>query len=263
MRPEKDLQFDVGLTTVKEKVSYGVRGFYALVWDYIMPVPGFIDSSPPGFIAAPRVLGRNFDYFLPQWRSDLVTGNVNADTNQAGYLYANVELATLAGGDLFAEVRCRDWLSLYGSMAYVRGTNWTPVVYSPRRLVVGARRLADSHRPSDGLPNIYPLNGTVAIGCTTRSGSGGSWSSPRAWWPDQTHVAEILSEVAAPGFAVFALRGYYQPRENLRLCRASRTSSIPTTSNPVRWPSLAPTACPCSCRSRASPSISAWTRVLA
>ena len=31
-------------------VSYGVRGFYALVWDYIMPVPAFIDGSPPGFI---------------------------------------------------------------------------------------------------------------------------------------------------------------------------------------------------------------------
>ena len=127
LRPEKDLQFDIGLTTVKEKVSYGVRGFYSLIWDYIMPVPAYIDYSPPGYIAARRVLGRNFGYFLPQWREDLVTGNVNADTNQAGYQYMNVNLATLGGGDLFCEVQARDWLTMYGSMAYVRGVNWNPV----------------------------------------------------------------------------------------------------------------------------------------
>jgi len=220
LRPEKDLQFDVGLTTVKKNVSYGVRGFYSLIWDYIMPVPGFIDYSPPGFVIAPRVLGRDFQYFLPEWRSDLVTGNVNADTNQAGYLYANVDLATLGGGDLFVDVQCSDRLSLYGSMAYVRGTNWSPVVYSPAESWSAPDGSLIPLNRLDGLPNIYPLNGTVAIRLHDPRREKWLVEFSSRMVAHQTNVAETLSEVAAPGFAVFALRSFYQPNENLRLTAA-------------------------------------------
>ncbi|HEY4760339.1 MAG TPA: TonB-dependent receptor, partial [Thermoguttaceae bacterium] len=87
LSPEHDLQFDLGISVKKKQISYAVRGFYALTWNYIMPVPAYIDPSPPGSIQAPKVLGRDFQAFPPEFRMDLVTGNVNADTNQAGYQY--------------------------------------------------------------------------------------------------------------------------------------------------------------------------------
>ena len=220
LSPEKNLQFDVGATTAKDRVSYGVRGFYALIWDYILPVPAFIDGSPPGFIQAPKVLGRDFSDFAPQWRQDLVTGNINADTNQTGYQYENVNLATLAGGDLFAEMQCLDWLSVYGNMAYVRGTNWRPVTYvSSDSWVASDGTLVPIGR-SEGLPNIYPFNGTLAIRL---------FDPQRELWlvefssrlvAAQTHVAASLSELPTPAFATFALRGYYQARKHLRLTMA-------------------------------------------
>ncbi|MBN2217558.1 MAG: TonB-dependent receptor [Pirellulales bacterium] len=220
LRPEKDLQFDVGLTTVGENVTYGVRGFFSLIWDYIMPVPGFIDYSPPGFIAAPSVLGRDFSYFVPEWREDLVTGNVNADTNQAGYQYMNMNLATLGGGDLFCEVRCREWLSVYGSMAYVRGTNWNPVVYlaDDSWEAANGTLIPIGHR--EGLPYIYPLNGTVAFRFHDANRERWLMEFSSRLVAHQTNVAESLSEVPTAGFAVFALRGYFQPRQNLRLTAA-------------------------------------------
>ncbi|NLE38428.1 MAG: TonB-dependent receptor [Pirellulaceae bacterium] len=220
LRPEKNLQLDLGITTVKKDISYGVRGFYAMIWDYIMPVPGFIDYSPPGFITAPRVLDRDFGYFIEEWREDLVTGNVNADTNQAGYQYANMKLATLAGGDLFAEVRCREWMSIYGSMAYVRGTNWHPVVYDAADTWIAAdgTLVPTGHR--EGLPNIYPLNGTVAFRFHDRTRERWLVEFNSRMVAHQTNVAKSLAEVPTSAFAVFALRGYYQPRKNLRLTMA-------------------------------------------
>ncbi|MBN1591025.1 MAG: TonB-dependent receptor [Pirellulales bacterium] len=220
LRPEKNLQFDVGITTVKERVSYGARGFYALIWDYVMPVPGFIDFSPPGFIAAPRVLGRDFGYFTPEYRYDLVTGNVNADTNQAGYQYVNVDLAMLGGGDLFAEVQCRDWLSVYGSMAYVCGTNWNPVVYVAADSWVAPEGTLVPTGRREGLPNIYPFNGKLAIRMydPKRERWLVEFSSRMA--ASQDNVANSLAEVPTAAFATFTLRGFYQPNENMRLTMA-------------------------------------------
>lgn len=220
LRPEKDLQFDVGLTTVRENVTYGIRGFFSLIWDYITLAPGFIDFSPPDYIAAPRVLGRDFRYFLPVWREDLTTGNVNADTNQAGYQYVNVSLATLGGGDLFCELRCREWMSIYGSMAYVRGTNWNPVVYSPADSWVAAEGSLIPIGHVEGLPNIYPLNGTLAFRFHDPQRKRWLIEFESRMVAHQTNVAETLSEVGTEGFAVFALRGHYQHRENLRLTMA-------------------------------------------
>jgi len=220
LRPEKDLQVDIGLPTVEERVSYGVRGFFSLIWDYIVPAPGFIDFSPPGYIVAPRVLGRNFGYFPPEWREDLVTGNVNADTNQTGLQYVNSTLATLGGGDLFCEVRYRDWMTIYGSMAYVRGTNWNPVIYSPADSWIASEGTLIPIGHTEGLPNIYPLNGTVAFRFHDVNRERWMLEFSSRMVAHQTNLAKSLSEVGTAGFAVFALRGYYQPRENLRLAMA-------------------------------------------
>jgi outer membrane receptor protein involved in Fe transport len=228
LSPEKDLQFDLGVSMVKERFSCGVRGFYALVWDYILPVPGFIDPSAP-YADATHALGRNFRDFPPEWRTDLVpnpdgtfspTPSTNADTNQAGYQYANVDLVTLAGGDLFAEMRLLDWLSLYGNMAYVRGTNWRPIQY-----VAADTWLAKDGRfmrvgGPEGVPNIYPFNGLLSVRVFQPKQQRWLVEFSSRMVAHQRHVAESLSELPTPGFAVFGLRGHYQASKNLRLTLA-------------------------------------------
>ena len=220
LSPEKNLQFDVGLTTGKERISYGVRGFHAVIWDYILPVPAFIDASPPGFIQAPKVLGRDFRYFPPEWRMDLVTGNTNADTNQAGYQYENIDLATLGGGDLFAEVQCLDWLSLQGNAAYVCGTNWRPVTYVSADSWIASEGTLVHIGHSESLPNIYPLNGTLAVRVFDPKRERWLVESSSRLVAAQDDVATSLSELPTAAFATFALRGYYQPRSSLRLTAA-------------------------------------------
>jgi iron complex outermembrane recepter protein len=220
LSPEKNLQFDLGIATRKERVSYGARGFYAMIWDYILPVPAFIDGSPPSFIHAPKVLGRDFSFFPAPWRMDLVTGNVNADTNQAGYQYENLDFVTLGGGDVFGEVQCLDWLSVYGSMAYVCGTNWNPVSF----VASDSWAAADGHvvpigRP-EGLPNIYPFYGTIAIRVFQPQTERWLVEFSSRLVAAQENVAVSLSELPSPAFATFALRCFYQPRKNLRLTLA-------------------------------------------
>jgi len=216
LSPEHDLQFDLGISVKKKQISYAVRGFYALTWNYIMPVPAYIDPSPPGSIQAPKVLGRDFQAFPPEFRMDLVTGNVNADTNQAGYQYENVEMVTLTGGDLSAEVRLRDWFSVYGNMAYVCGTNWHPVQY-----VDAGGFAADGEvvplGGTEGLPNIYPFYGMIAFRVFDPSQERWLLEFSSRMVSSQNYVATSLSELPNSGFATFAIRGYYQARKNLQL----------------------------------------------
>ena len=144
----------------------------------------------------------------------------NADTNQAGYQYENVDLATLAGGDLFADVKLLDWLSIYGNMAYVRGTNWHPVVYvAPNSWsALDGKVVPIGH--SEALPNIYPFNGTLAIRVFEPTTQRWLVELSSRMVAAQDYVAGSLSELPTPGFTTFALRGFYQPSKNLRLTMA-------------------------------------------
>jgi iron complex outermembrane receptor protein len=220
LSPERNLQFDLGIRSDTPKLSYGARGFYALIHDYIMPVPAFIDPTAPDFIQAPKVLGRDFRYFPPQWRTDLGTLNENADTAQAGYQYVNVDLVTLFGGDLFAEVRLRDWLSVYGSMAYVCGINQNPVVFVAAPAWSSPEGHVEPIGHSEGVPGIYPLNGTLGI--RAFEPKTGRWlvEFSTRMVARQDNVAVSLSELPSPGFVTFALRGHYQLRKHVRLTAA-------------------------------------------
>ena len=213
LKPEKNLQFDLGITYQEERVRSGVRGFYATIWDYIMPVPAGIDMSAAAPVVAPHVLGRDFRDFPPQWREDLGTVNENADTAAAAYQYVNVELATLFGGDMFAEVTLWDGVSVFGSMAYVRGTNHDPVAFvadpswsSPDGTTVPLGR-------SEGLPLIYPLSGTLSIRVFDPDAQRWGLEFASRMVRRQDHLAYSLSELSTAGFAVFDLRGYYRLRE--------------------------------------------------
>jgi outer membrane receptor protein involved in Fe transport len=216
--PEQDLQFDLGLSYKSKRCSWSVRGFYALIHDYILPVPEAINPSPPNPpIQAPDVLGRNFSDFPAAFRQDLTSGNENADTNQAGYQYQNLSLATLLGGDLSAEAMLQDGLTVFGSMSYVRGTNCSPVQfispadgYAPHGQVV-------SLGGAEGLPGIYPLNGIVGVRIFDPTQDRWMLEFNSRLVARQDHLAVSLSEIGTPGFAVFGLRGYYRVQKNVRL----------------------------------------------
>jgi outer membrane receptor protein involved in Fe transport len=218
LQPEKNIQLDLGVNYQSKRVAYGVRGFFATIYDYILPVPAYIDPTPPDFIVAPKVLGRNFRYFPPDWRTDLNTPNENCDLCQAGYQYVNLDLATLLGGDLYGEVKLNDWLSVYGNMSYVRGTNESPVCFDASK---DSPFSIDGHiihlGGTDGLPGIYPLNGTIGVRIFQSVEDRWRLDFSARMTRKQDHVAETLDEIAAPGFTIFNLRGYYRVSKNVRL----------------------------------------------
>ena len=218
--PEKDFQFDVGLKSVEKQISYGARGFCAFIHDYIVPVPAYIAPAvPPG--DATHVLGRNFSAFPPAQRADLGSNSENADQNQAVYEYENVDLATLAGGDLFAEVRLLDGLSVYGNVAYVCGTDWRPVVWV--QTTSSTSNAAGTLVPighSEGLPNMYPLNSTLALRVFEPKTNRWLVELSARLVAAHDYVAGSMSELTTPGFITCALRGQYRVNEHLRLTAA-------------------------------------------
>ena len=170
-------------------------------------------GDAPNSIQPPHVLGRNFSYFPPQQRSDLGTPGENADTVAAGYQYENVELATLFGGDLFAQVQVLDWFSIYGSMGYVNGTNYHPVAVVWTNS--GSYVVPTGH--AEGLPGIYPLHGKLAFRIFEPEKKHWSLEFIARMAAAQDHVAVSLSELPSQAFAAFDLHGYYQLREQIRL----------------------------------------------
>jgi len=216
LRPEKNIQFDLGLRHETKTAVCGARGFFSMIHDYIMPSPCYLSEVPPPGLAT-HVLGRNFQYFPLSQRSDIGTPSENADTCQANYVYVNIDQAVMLGGELFGEFEVREGLSLFGNMAYVYGVNNSPVsvlsdepYYSTDVQIVRIGR-------SDGLPGIYPLSGNVGI--RLREPVDDAWSVEfrcrmvRA----QDNVAVTVSEIAAPGYTTFALGGYYRVRKNIRV----------------------------------------------
>jgi len=217
LRPEKNLQLDLGLGYETKKVNYGVRGFCSFIRDYIMPVPSFTNPSPPNIIDAPKVLGRDFRYFPSKWRWDLGTKNENADTVMAGYQYVNIDEAVLLGGDLFGDVVVSDGFSVFGSISYVYGVNNSPVQFiEPNEWVASDGQIVPLGG-SDGLPGIYPLNGTVGIRVFEPTEDRWCVEFSARMVRGQDHVAVTLSEIPNPGFTTFALRGYYRVRKNVRV----------------------------------------------
>jgi outer membrane receptor protein involved in Fe transport len=219
LETERNWQVDLGLDGQHDCFHYGIRGFHATINDYLALAPAFIDPAPPDAVDAPKVLGRDFSYFPPQWRQDLGTANENADTAQAGYQYVNVDMATMFGGDLSGEIQLLDWLAVFGTMAYVRGTSHRPVTFVA----------ADSWSSPDGaqvplgrpeaLPGIYPFRGTLAVRTFDPDRRQDRWGLELGSRMVSRHnyLAESLSELGTPGYTVFHLHGYYRLREHVRL----------------------------------------------
>jgi len=216
LEPERNLQCDLGITYKKERVSYGVHGFYSTIWNYIMPVPAAIDMFPPNDYQATHVLGRNFQDFPPLWRTDLPP-NQNADNAAAAYQYVNVDLVSLYGGEIFGEVKMCDGLSLYGNMGFVEGTNYQPVAFLMDNSWSSLAGTKIPIGPAEGLPGIYPLHGKLAVRIFEPEKERWGMQFVARMAAAQDHVALSLSELPSQGFIAFDLNGYYQLSEQIRV----------------------------------------------
>jgi iron complex outermembrane recepter protein len=210
LKPEKNWEFDLGITCERGRFRYGARGFYATIWDYIVPIPCGI-SAPA---TSTHVLGRNFEGFSPSLRHDLGLQSENGDTCQAEYQIYNVSLATMAGGDLFGEFKIRKGLSLFGCMSYVHGENLHPVHVT---LDGKGNRVVVPNGSAEPLPGMYPFNGRISLRVSDPEKDKWGTEFIARLVNSQQEVATSLAELPSPAFSVFDLCGYYRVRDNIRV----------------------------------------------
>jgi outer membrane receptor protein involved in Fe transport len=210
LQPEKNWQFDLGVTSQRGHVRYGARGFYATIWDYIEPIPYYI-SAPDN---STHYLGRNFEGFSPDERGDLGLQSENGDTCQAGYKIANIPLATMAGGDLFGEYEIRKGLSVFGCMSYVHGENVHPLHV---KMDAAGNSIIVPNGGSEPLPGMYPFNGRISLRISDPEKDKWGAQFTTRLVDSQREVATSLAELPSPAFCVFDLSGYYRLRPNLRI----------------------------------------------
>lgn len=168
------------------------------------------------------------------WINDYITfENIRTTPEQVGLKFVNTDLATLAGGEIYAEFDSNRWVTTFATLSYVEGRDHsrngdaatvraTPGVPStPTTQVAGVRGGASGAPPAaaeEPLPNMAPLMSRIGFRLhepiTTPR-----WSlelSARIV-DNQDRVASSLLESVTPGFTVWDLRGYMQALDNLIL----------------------------------------------
>lgn len=176
LNPEKLIQLDVGLRADCGYYRYGVHGYQAWILDYLT-----YDLFSPA-------MG---DFGFPQ-----------------GAALVNTELATLQGFELYGQYDLSDYLTAFGVMSYVRGTDHTRS--GAARLFGGGDDRSGVTLPKEeALPGITPLE--------TRLGFLLQDPSPEQRWglelssrlvDDQHRIAATLEEIATPGFTTYDMRYY-------------------------------------------------------
>jgi iron complex outermembrane recepter protein len=213
LKPEKNWQCDIGLTCERKPFRYGARGYYATLWDYILPIPAWTDASE----YSTHYLHRNFQYFPEDYRDDYGYPSENGDTVACCYQYENISLAMLWGCDLFGELEIRRGLTLFGCVSYNQGRNLGRAQF----LDAGSESAVDGEvvriPGSESLPNIYPLNGWISLKCFDAENDKWQIEFVTRLVNSQNEVAVSLAELPSTAFTVFDLRGYYRCSQNLRL----------------------------------------------
>lgn len=205
LRPERDLQFDLGVTQKWERVSVRGRGFFATIDDYILPLP----IQVQGGMGSPFNLGRQ-----------IATGAGTVavpDSAAVVYQYANIGRATLAGTDLTIRARPADWLTLDGMVGYVRGVNHTPLVAT---LVNGPNPttiLSPANKGAEPLPNLYPLYATVGVWFHDPDADRWSIGWIARMTQGQHAVADGLGELSTPGYMTVGVAANYRLSKHARL----------------------------------------------
>jgi outer membrane receptor protein involved in Fe transport len=222
LRPEENLQFDLGASAKWDRLTLGARGFESTIYDYILPVPSTVSVAVPAGVPAPMNLHRDIINFLPNPADPTI--NPLADAAALDYRYLNLNRVTLFGGELSGEFRLLPWLALNGTLAYVRGT-----IHSPVRFIEATHTIVPLPG-TEPLPGIYPLNSTVGLRVFEPRKNKWSMELVARFVDDQDRVATRYAELPTPGFGVWYVRGNYQVGEHLRLF-----SSIDNLFDRVYW----------------------------
>jgi iron complex outermembrane receptor protein len=155
------------------------------------------------------------------WIDNYVTYDANRlSPGLTQVVFTNTDLATLAGAEVFVQMDVTDWLTPFGTLAYVQGVDQTardrrrPLTEdsSRREDVLRGRRVP----ATEPLPQIPPLE--------SRAGFRLHAPGRQPWWQvefsarmvsGQTLVAASLGEQTTPGFTVFNVRGFVKLTDNL------------------------------------------------
>lgn len=159
--------------------------------------------------------------------------NIRTTDEQVSLKFVNTDLATLAGGEVYAEFDANRWFTTFATVSYVEGRDHSRdgraatiraqpgVPSTPTMRVAGSRGDFSNATPAadeEPLPNISPLTSQLGLRfhepITTPR-----WSielSARVV-DNQDRVASSLLESATPGFTVWDLRSYMQATDRLTL----------------------------------------------
>jgi outer membrane receptor protein involved in Fe transport len=193
LKNEELKQLDVGLKADFERFRGGINGFYSWIDNYI-----------------------TYDTFAGP--------KSNAQSLEA--IFTNTDWATLAGGEVYAEVDANRWLTPFGTLSYVEGRDQTHV---DRRhpAMLCQPTAADfcaptSRRPGaaakEPLPGIPPLEARVGLRIH-EPGRNPRWGVEftARIVDEQDRIAESVGEVRTPGFTIYDLRTYWQATRSLLL----------------------------------------------
>lgn len=155
------------------------------------------------------------------WVQNYITYDANRlSPGLTQVVYSNTNQAVLAGAELFAQMDVTPWLTPFGTLSYVQGTDVSAadarrpagVDSSRRDDPARGRRVSDS----EPLPQIPPLD--------SRAGLRFHQASARPNWQvefsarmvsGQNRVATTLGEIPTGGFTVFNIRGYWRLTDTL------------------------------------------------
>ena len=175
LKAERLFQIDGGISYLGERWQFGLHGHQAWIKDYI-----------------------TYDAFDP-------AGNIEGF--QSGAVFTNTDLATLQGFETYGQYDTGHYLTLFGSMNYVRGDDRTRD--DPARLTFLSERSEVSGVPKEALPGISPLE--ARLGFLIQDPS-----IQRRWGfeflarivDDQSRVARTLDEIETPGFTTYNARAF-------------------------------------------------------
>lgn len=183
LNPEKLYQIDIGLRADYDTFRAGVTLFNAWVNDYVT-------FEALGDVQGKIVLGAN---------------------NALQVRYVNTGLATLYGGEAYAEYDALDVLTPFVTATYVRAEDQT-------RGNRGNPTLGLPDPDTEPLPNIPPLD--VRLGMRLHeAGKQPRYGLDVIWRlvAQQREVAASLAEQETPGFQTWNIRSYWQYNEHVLL----------------------------------------------
>ncbi|WP_235034259.1 TonB-dependent receptor domain-containing protein [Roseiconus lacunae] len=176
LKQEKLYQLDAGVRYTDGQHRFGVQGHCAWIEDFIT----YDLLDPPG----------------------------TSDGFQQGAVFTNTDLAVLSGVELYGQRDVSDYITLFGTLSYIEGTDLTR--NSPSRLSPYLDRSAIRGVEEEPLPGINPLESRVGIVLED--------PNPQPGWgiellarivDNQDRVAKTLEELPTPGFTTYDVRAYW------------------------------------------------------